>query len=119
MHPNRAEGSNPGVVVVQPAKNGNGNGLGPLLRALPLLLTFSTIVGVSYVGHYRIGRNEEDITKIRTDAVDHEKTQADSLEQIKHTVGNMQLDIAFLCTSQAIKDGKDPRVQCFTSRGTR
>lgn len=86
-----------------------------LLKMLPALTMIAGLVGAAYVSLYRLGEVEKRIDRVETAL--EEKASAEDMRGIKRALGNVQLDVAVICSEIVRRRGGDPMRECRTSRG--
>ena len=96
----------------------------------PFILTYWTqivavagLIGAGYLSIYRLDQAEASIKRVESELkaqiqADREKTLA-TTEEIRTTLGVIQLDMALVCTEIVRTRGGNPMVECRTMGGAR
>jgi hypothetical protein len=90
-------------------------GFDVLLKLMPAFTMIAGLTGAAYVSLHRLGEVEKRIEKV--EAALETKASAADLSGIKRALGNVQLDVAVICSEIVKQRGGDPIRECRTSRG--
>ena len=84
---------------------------------LGVLTVICALVGAAYLSVYRLGEMEKKVAALETQV--QAKASSAQMGNIRDSLGNVQLDVALMCSEMVRARGGNPLSECQTSRGMR
>lgn len=89
-----------------------------------VLVLLANLIGAGFLSIYKLGELEKQNTELEAKITTlsekvSQKADATAMRSIREALGDVQLDVALMCSEMVRARGGNPLSECQTSRGTR
>jgi phosphopantetheine adenylyltransferase len=90
-----------------------------ITKLWPMFVAVVTVSGAAYLSVYRLNKAEAAIASLESVVAKNRESTAEAINGIRNSLGDIQLDMAVVCTEIVRQRNGNPMIECRTSGGRR